>query len=225
MPRTSDILAATPEQRRQMALRERLRGLGEADIVKAWYQAEEPFDLNEREDSIRKRWDFAKAQFLDRRTYGEIVASLQYQFGVSVAQARIDIRNMRHVFGPLDEVPKAAHRVRAEQMILKAYNMALQKEDHDAMTRATEVYVKITGIDRDDAERVDIEKLMKERTYVEVIDPTIRNLLLNFLAQSGGVVDSAALFERIYPAKNAPEFTDFEEISPGDNGEQTHQAQ
>jgi len=210
--KSSEIAALPVETRRQMAVRERLRGLGEADVVKAWYQAEEPFDLNEREDAIRKRWDWAKAQFLDRRTYGEIVASLQQQFQISVAQARNDIRNMRHVFGALDEVPKAAHRLRAEQMILKAYNMALEKGDHDAMTRATEAYARIVGLDKDDAERIDIEKLMKERTYVEVIDPTIRNLLLNFLQQGGGVVDTSALYEQIHPAGASKDFTDFEVV-------------
>ncbi len=209
---SSEIAALPPETRRQMAVRERLRGLGEVDVVRAWYQAEEPFDLNEREDAIRRRWDFAKAQFLDRRTYGEILAVLQSQFGISISQARNDIRNMRHVFGPLDEVPKAAHRVRAEQMILKAYNMALQREDFDAMIRATDAYARIVGLDKDDAERVDIEKLMKERTYVEVIDPTIRNLLLNFLAQSGGVVDTSALFEQVHPVRESADFVDFEEV-------------
>jgi len=211
--KSSEIAALPPETRRQMAVRERLRGLGEADVVKAWYTAEEPFDLNDREDAIRKRWDWAKAQFLERRTYGEIVASLQQQFQISVAQARNDIRNMRHVFGALDEVPKAAHRVRAEQMVLKAYNMALAREDFDAMIRATDAYARIVGLDKDDAERVDIEKLMKERTYVEILDPALRTLLLNFLLQSGGVVDSAAFFEQVHPVQDSPAFTDFEEVA------------
>lgn len=209
---SSEITALPPETRRQMAVRERLRGLGEVDIVKAWYNAEEPFDLNDREDAIRKRWDFAKAQFLDRRSYGEIIASLQAHFSISVAQARNDVRNMRVVFGPLDEVPKAAHRVRAVEMVLAAYNIAEAKQDSDGMTRAAEAYARITGLDKDDAERIDIEKLMKERTYVEVMDPQIRNLLLNFLAQSGGVVDVSAFFEKVHPVKDSPEFADFEEV-------------
>ena len=38
----------SPEERLQIAVRERLKGLSEPDIVKAWYDAEEPFNLNDR---------------------------------------------------------------------------------------------------------------------------------------------------------------------------------
>ena len=210
--KSADIAALPPEIRRQMAVRERLRGLGEADVVKAWYASDEPFDLNDREDTIRRRWDWAKAQFLALASYGEVVQSLMREFGISIAQARIDVRNMRHAFGNLDEVPKAVHRERAIEMTLKAYKIAESKQDSDGMTRAAEAYARIVGLDKDDAERLDIEKLMKERTYVEVLDPTVRSLLLNFLQASGGVVDVSAFFERVHTVQESGDFVDYEEM-------------
>lgn len=215
--REAKVLSLPPEARRQIAIRERLRGLGEVDIVKAWYESEEPFDLNDREDSIRRRWDYAKAQFLDRKTYTETMNALVEEFGVSIAQARVDIRHMRHTFGPLDEVPKIARRQLAMQMALKAFGIAEEEKDADGMAKATKAYISAAGLDKEDTEPFDIDKLMKIRTYVEVMDPSIRDMLLNLLAQSGGVMDTSILFERVHAAKDSEEYTNFEEISEQDD--------
>lgn len=216
--RSSDIAALPLAERKQMAVRERLRGLGKVDIVKAWYAAEEPFDLKPDEDAIRQRWDLSKSLFLERKTYAETVDGLMAAFDISIAQARVDIRNMRHVFGPLDEVPKAAHRALAIEMAKAAYNVCKGEKDGAGMAKATAVYITASGVDKDDAERVDIEKLMKERTYVEVMDADTRNLLLNFLKMSGGVVDATALFAQMQGVQGSPEFTDYE-LLPNANTE------
>lgn len=200
------------EHRRQVALRERLTGLGEVDIVKAWYEAEEPFELNEREDAIRMRWDFAKAQFLKRKTYQKTIKALMEEFEISISQARIDIRNMRYTFGPLDEVPKIARRQLAMNMALEAFDVARTAKDSDGMSKATKAYITAAGLDREDSEPFDLEKLMRDRMYVEILDPTLRNLLLNLLDQSGGVMDTSIMFERVNSAKNAEDFTDYEEL-------------
>ena len=208
----AEALALTPAERAQVAARERLKGLGEVDVVKTWYATEEPFDLNDREDAIRQRWDFAKAKFLALANYGETVAALQAEFGISVAQARNDIRHMRHAFGNLDEVPKALHRERAIQMALKAYTVAEQAKDSDGMSKATKAYIMAAGLDRDDTERFDIEKAMSERVYVEALDPAVRSLMLNFLQQGGGSLDASTLFEQVYAAKGE-EFVDYENVN------------
>lgn len=210
--RSSDIAALPLAERKQMAVRERLRGLGKVDIVKAWYAAEEPFDLKPDEDAIRQRWDLSKSLFLQRKTYAEIVDTLMGEFDLSIAQARVDIRNMKHVFGPLDEVPKIAHRARAIDMALATFRLAEAKEDPDGMAKATRTYIEASGIDKDDAERVDIEKLMKERTYVEVMDADTRNFILNFLNMSGGVVDATALFSKMQGVVDTGDFVDYETV-------------
>lgn len=204
----------SPEQRKQIAARERFAGMGEVDVLRAWYSGEHTFELSPAEDAIRQRWDFAKGQFLALRTYADTVNSLMQEFGVSIAQARIDVRNMRHAFGNLDEVPKALHRERAIAMSLKAYKMAEALEDPDGMAKATKNYILATGIDKDDSEKVDLEKLMKERIYVEALDSDVRSLLLNFLRTGGGSTDASALFGAIYAAKDA-EFVDYEDADVG----------
>lgn len=202
-------------QRAQVATRERLKGMGEVDILRLWYRGEETFDLTAPEDAIRRRWDFAKGQFLSLATYGETVDALMQEFGISIAQARNDIRNMRHAFGNLDEVPKQLHRERAIEMALAAFKIAQAKEDSDGMSKATKVYVLAAGLDKDDTEKIDLEKLMKERVYVEALDVQVRSFLLNFLKQGAGSIDVSQLFEAMYAAKDG-EFVDYEEMSPND---------
>ncbi len=213
--KSSQIAALPPEQRRQMAIRQKLRGLGEVDIVKAWFQSEETFDLKPSEDAIRMRWDFAKAQFLKRKKYQHILDALMKEYNVSISQARNDVRNMKYIFGDLEEIPKLAHRQRAIEMSLAAFDVAKKAGDSDGMSKATKVYIMAAGLDRDDAEPFDLDKIMKERMYVEVLDPTLRNLLMNLLMQSGGVIDTSIMFERVNKAKDAEGFTDFEEIPDG----------
>jgi hypothetical protein len=195
-----------------MAMRERLRGLGEVDIVKAWYEGGESFDLKPAEDAIRKRWELCKALFLERKRFKEIVETLMADFGISIAQARNDVRNMKHVFGDLEAVPKSAHRERAREMALAAYEVAQKAEDSDGMTKATKVYALVSGLEKEDTEPFDIDRLMKDRMYVEVMDPQLRSMLLNMLDQSGGVLDTSLMFEHANKAREAEEFTDYELI-------------
>ena len=210
---TATAIASLPaDTRTQMKVRERLKGMGEVEVLKVWYRGEEAFDLTPAEDAIRRRWDFAKAQFLALQSYGETVTALQEEFNISIAQARNDVRNMRHAFGNLDEVPKALHRERAIEMSLRAYKQAEKDKDSDGMSKATKTYILAAGLDKDDSEKIDLEKLMKERIYVEALDVQVRSFLLNFLRKGGGTVDASQLFEDVYAAKDG-EFVDYEEMS------------
>lgn len=217
--KTSEILSMSPTERKQLAIRERMKGMTTVDVVRAWYTAEEPFNLTTEEDDIRRRWDFAKAQFLDRKPYAETLKAVMDEFSVSISCARNDVRNMRHTFGDLDEVPKQAHRLRAIEMSLAAFEVAREAKDGKAMAAATKVYADACGLGKDDAERIDIERMMKERTYVEALDPLARNFLLNFLKQ-GGSVDSSQLFDKMYEASQGA-FIDYEETTDAEETETT----
>ena len=208
------------EARQSAAKREKLVGLSEVEIVKAWYTTDEPFDLNPAEDRIRKRWDLAKSLFLQRKSYSETVELLMSEFGISISQARVDIRHMRATFGPIDEVPKIARRQLAMEMSLEAFELAKTAKDVDGMTKATKAYIQAAGLDKDDTEPFDLEKLMKDRTYVEILDPQIRTLFLNLIAQGGGVLDTTMMFKRATDAKDDGTFVDYETIE--DDNERTN---
>lgn len=211
--KASEIAALSPAARESLKVRESLKGRSEPEIVAYWYKSETPFELKPIEDQIRQRWDWAKAQFLALMPYGEVVKSLMDEFEIGVSQARYDIRNMRHAFGNLDEIPKQVHRERAIEMSLRAYKLAELDKDADGMAKATKVYIMAAGLDKDDTEAVDIACLMKERVYVEALDPIVRNFLLNFLQNAGGAVDASKLFEAVYAAKDGDQFTDYETVT------------
>lgn len=195
--KASDITKKSlPELRRK----ERLRGLPDTEVVQHWYKAADAdqWTLTPRQEQIRRRIDLAKAQFLARNTYMQIANTLVTEFGVSIATARNDIRAAMQVFGDLDRIPKEAHRQRAIEMALDTFRIAEAMKDADGMAKATKNYIAATGVDKDDPDLPDLEKLMRERIYVEVIDARMNDLLQQFIAHSGGSVDMTKLFEALH---------------------------
>lgn len=195
--KASDITKKSlPELRRK----ERLRGLPDTEVVQHWYKADDAdqWTLTPRQEQIRQRIDFAKAQFLARNTYMQIANTLVTEFGVSIATARNDIRAAMQVFGDLDRVPKEAHRQRAIEMALDTFRMAEALKDTEGMAKATKNYIAATGVDKDDPDLPDLEKLMRERIYIEVLDTRMTDLLQQFIAHSGGSVDMSKLFEALH---------------------------
>ncbi len=203
----------TPAQLAEARRLERMRGMPDTEVVKAWYQAEDAdtWQLTPRQQAMRERWDWAKAQFLKRHRYQHVCDTLVRQFGIGVATARRDIKSAMELFGEIDRVPKEAHRARAIEMALETFHIAKKNGDPVGMAKATNSYMIAAGVDKDDPDQVDIQKLMQERTYVEALDPVLRELLVNFLEQSGGSIDVTKLFEKIYAAKNA-DYVPFESI-------------
>ena len=195
--KASDITKKSlPELRRK----ERLRGLPDTEVVQHWYKAADAdqWTLTPRQEQIRRRIDFAKAQFLARNTYMQIANTLVTEFGVSIATARNDIRAAMQVFGDLDRVPKEAHRQRAIEMALETFRMAEALKATEGMAKATKNYIAATGVDKDDPDLPDLEKLMRERIYIEVLDTRMTDLLQQFITQSGGSVDMSKLFEALH---------------------------
>lgn len=206
--KASDI---TPENIGELRRIERMKGMSDREVVSAWYRSEdaETWAMTPRQQDIRQRVDFAKGQFIARMGYEDTMNAIATEFSVGIATARRDIAQAMNLFGQLDKVPKEAHRARAIDMALATFKMAEDERDPAGMAKATVAYISATGLDKDDPDAVDMEKLMRERTYVEVLDPALRELLLNFMHQSGGSVDVTRLFEKIYEAKQG-EYTDYE---------------
>jgi hypothetical protein len=209
---TSAEIAALPiEQRRSMAIREKFTGMGEVQIVLHYCTSNDEFILKPREEAILKRWEFAKAQFLERKGYTAVRDALMEEFGISLNAARVDIKNMREAFGQVDEVPKILKRQIAERMSIQAFEKAQETGDANAMARATMAYIKANNLDKDDPETFDVRKLMEDKVFVTVLDPQVRSLMMNLIEQTGGVTDVSKLFETVYSARNG-EYTDYEAI-------------
>lgn len=204
----------TKEEITALRRRERMKGLSDSEVVYLWYRAEDAdeWELTPRQQHIRERWDFAKAQFLARLTYSQVAEAMALSFDISPATARRDIAAAMRNFGDIDKVPKEMHRQRAIEMAMNAYKVAEQAGDALAMTKATNTYMIAVGLDKDDPEALDIERAMKDRLYVEVLDERIRELLLNVMNQAGGSIDTSKIFEQLYAAKGA-NYIEYEKLS------------
>lgn len=213
--KASDI---TKENLPELRRKERLKGLPDTEVVQLWYKADDADDwtLTPRQDLIRRRIDFAKAQFLARNTYMQIAHAIETEFGVSIATARNDISAAMQVFGDLDRVPKEAHRQRAIEMALDTFRMAEALKDTEGMAKATKNYIAATGVDKDDPDLPDLEKLMRERIYIEVIDKRMSDLLQQFIAHSGGSVDMSKLFDALHGNAEEAVFEEVPKPSPAE---------
>jgi len=212
LPAARVIAEMDKEQIAALRQQELLRGLSDVEVLRRWFVAEDQWELTERQDWVRQRWEFAKAMFMKRRKFLEIQQAMVREFGISAAQAYRDFRNALNCFGDIDRIPAEAHRQRSIEMALEAYRIAKKAKDADGMTKAVRMYYTAAGLDKDDPDRIDLEKLMSERVYAEVLDPAIRDLLLNFMEQSGGSIDVSRLFELLYSAKDG-EYISYEQAS------------
>jgi hypothetical protein len=178
----------------------------------AWYTMEDPFELNEREQQMQARWERAKALFLEGRTYTDITETLRDEFDISIQAARKDVADIKNIFSPSDKIDKAQHRERAIEMIMRVYRNASNVGNDKLMLKAAQQYAVITGLDKPDEETYDIEKKMADRTYVEALDPQLRDMLMAIVTNAGGNIDTSKIFEGVMQAM--PTHTaDYEEVA------------
>jgi hypothetical protein len=214
---SKEIAELSYEEREALKLRMSFKGMTVSQIVETWYKSDTPFELKPHEDRIRQRWDFAKAKFLALESYMDTAHALCEEFGISISQARSDIRNSKAAFGDLEEVSKAQHRQRAVHMALKAYKLAEKQDDPGGMVKATTAYIVAMGLDKEDNEAINLQKLMNEKLYVEALDPEIRNMMLAFIESGQGSTDISVLFSKIYEAKDSEHFVDYEDVPNASN--------
>ena len=93
-------------------------------------------------------------------------------------------------------------------MATDAYKLAMINEDPSSAAKAVAVYIKAAGLDKAEAEKLDIERLQNERVFAEVLDPAVRSMMLSIL-KTNGVTDLSQVFEDIHQ----PEYTDYEQVS------------
>jgi hypothetical protein len=199
--------AMSPEQRRKYTNRQAMKGLAQIDIIRRWLQNTDEFDLTDQERQIVARMNYAKEQFLQMYSYSDVRTMIMEHFSVSYETASRTIKWMRDIYAGIEELPKSLKRQTAERMATDAYKLAMVNEDASAAAKAVAVYIKAAGLDKAEAEKLDIEKLQNERVFAEVLDPSVRSMLLTFL-KNGGVTDLSEVFEEIHQE----EYTDYENV-------------
>lgn len=211
-------MAMSPEQRRKYTNRQALKGMKALDVIRRWMNDPDEFDLNEEERGMVSRMEFAKEKFHQMYQYNEVRELLMTEFNIAIDTASRVIRNMRSIYDSVEELPKSLKRQTAERMAMDAYKLAMVREDPDAAAKAIAVYIKASGIEKEDIEKFDIERIQNEKVFAEVLDPQIRSMLLSVLAKGGGVTDFSQIFEGLAADQD---YTDYEQVPDSDEEPET----
>lgn len=211
-------MAMSPEQRRKYTNRQALKGMKALDVIRRWMNDPDEFDLNEEERGMVSRMEFAKEKFHQMYQYNEVRELLMAEFNIAIDTASRVIRNMRSIYDSVEELPKSLKRQTAERMAMDAYKLAMVREDPDAAAKAIAVYIKASGIEKEDIEKFDIERIQSEKVFAEVLDPQIRSMLLSVLSKGGGVTDFSQIFEGLAADQD---YTDYEQVPDSDEEPET----
>jgi hypothetical protein len=116
-------------------------------------------------------------------TYNEIVNILVVNHGVGERTAYRLIKDAEHLFGDFQKANKNILRMRAQEMALQAYNVALKQKRGKDMAAAVKAYIDAGGLNREDADLPDFKNL--EPHLLIMLLPEEQKQLLNSLLSQG----------------------------------------
>lgn len=116
-------------------------------------------DLNYSQEDYYKRVRVCFDLICEGNPTKYVSGVLEQEFGLSRTQAWRTIKETQLIFSKMEKVDKAIHRQIAGEMALKAYRKAELLGDPKAMTAATNAYIKAYGIDQDDPDTPEFDRL------------------------------------------------------------------
>jgi hypothetical protein len=124
------------------------------------------FDKHEQDMIIRFRAAFTKWLSEPHLRDTQMINYLVHQYGISERQAYRDLPKIKSLIGNVNVAGKEFQRHRANEMILKGYEVAKNAESHFevkqamAMIRAGEALVKVHKLDKEDLDNLPFEDII-----------------------------------------------------------------
>jgi len=143
-------------------------------------------DLSEHQYQYLVMVRSAYGMLLEVKSRKYIVGALMRQFEISQESAYRIIRECGKIFGKVGKVDKEIYRHMTIEMAKSAYLKAQDAADVKEMINATKALIKAVGLDRDDVDLPDFEKLQPSLNLLVLPDgmeEKIEQLL------TGGAVD------------------------------------
>lgn len=193
-----------PKDKRQMLVK---MGDSTYDKIQAFYINPEKYPLSETHEKIRQRWVYVTTLMLKTYPKFKIANMLEKDFGLSQAQAYIDIKNAENIFGKIVTTETEAFKAMWVEWTKDFLKRSRRKGDLKAEAKALDLLAKYSDLDADYLE-FNAEKL--ENVEIKF---SIRKEFLELLKQTSntGVAD----FNR-----EGPLDIDFEEVKPQEDAEQ-----
>ncbi|WP_444671270.1 hypothetical protein [Flavobacterium columnare] len=155
------------------------------DKIQAYYVNPDKNELSETVNDIRLRW--LTVLNLRRNGYAKfkVANMLERDYGLSQAQAYIDIRNAESIFGDIYKTDKDVERMFFKEQVADFIKRARKKGDLKMEAKGFDLWAKYGGFEEDDV-LFDADKFEKKDIEIAV-DPKLVALLQKMLGN--GVVD------------------------------------
>lgn len=120
-------------------------------------------------------------------SYHDAMLIMCKMYSISDTQFFQDYRGLCMLFGDLEKESREFEKLRLKELAMKAYQLAIKKEDSKAMSSAIRNLITLGGFDREDPDTIDPERL-NPGAYALVLDEETRRVL-NSLVQGSSVIN------------------------------------
>jgi hypothetical protein len=155
------------------------------DKIQAFYVNPESFPLSETAENIRQRWVLVVNLMLRGFPRYKIANMLEKDFGLSQAQAYLDIKNASSLFGDIHETSKEVEKTIWREWCREFIQRAKRRGDLKAEAKGLDMYAKYGDFGAEELS-FDPEKLAKVEIQTTV-DPKLIDNLMKMISK--GVVD------------------------------------
>jgi hypothetical protein len=155
------------------------------DKIQAYYIDPELYPLTDKVEEIRLRWVTVVQLLQKAYSKVKIANMLEKQYGISQAQAYIDIRNAENTFGNVMKTEKEAYRAMWLEWTKDYLKRARRDRDMKAEGKALDLLAKYGDLD---ADSLDFNPEKLENVEIQINLPKgMHELFMKFI--NSGVVD------------------------------------
>jgi hypothetical protein len=159
------------------------------DKIQAYYVNPDKYELSETCEAIRQRWVLVVNLLLRGFPKYKIANTLEKDFGLSQAQAYLDINNAGNLFGDIHQTSKEVEKAMWREWCRDFIQRAKRRGDMKAESKGLDMYAKYGDFSAEELS-FDPEKLEKKDIEITV-DPKLITVLQNMISK--GVVDFNSL--------------------------------
>jgi hypothetical protein len=163
-------------------------------------------ELTEHQEAVRQRVVTAHSLLLEARPKQEVCGTLMQRFDISDRQAYTDIKNAYKLFGEVNRSEKEGLRHIVQELALETFRKAKEMNDLTGMNKALSNIIKLGGLDREDPDLPDFEKL-KQAIYPIILDDPVRDIFMKLIDQQGSI-DLTKFMSHVAQQAEPAEYTD-----------------
>jgi hypothetical protein len=171
------------------------KGMTTLDAIRAYYTSDLDIELTEKQKEIHERLLFTYAQIMRNKPSTFIQKLVAKKYNLTPRHALNIYKDAINLFGDVTRAEKEGIRHITYEMQMKIYRKAIAKGDLKEANSAVSNIIKLQGLDREDPDLPDFEKL-KGGVYPIVLDNPIRDALLS-LVNGHGSLDLTQLIRNI----------------------------